>query len=88
MAKITIEELSDSLKEYLNGLGLTEAQVQELIDKFEDEKIGNVDNLQTESKLIVNAINENKTNIQLLNEELGLNKDTLEANINAIREVL
>ena len=42
MAKITIEELSGSLKEYLNGLGLTEAQVQELIDKFEDEKIGDI----------------------------------------------
>ena len=38
MAKITIEELSGSLKEYLNGLGLTEAQLQELIDRFEDEK--------------------------------------------------
>ena len=34
------------------------------------------------------TVNANKTSIQLLNEELGLNKSTLEANINAIREVL
>ena len=59
MAKITIEELSESLKEYLNGLGLTEAQVQELIDKFEDEKIGDISQLSTEEKgSLVGAINE------------------------------
>ena len=59
MAKITIEELSGSLKEYLNGLGLTEAQVQDLIDKFEDEKIGDISQLSTEEKgSLVGAINE------------------------------
>lgn len=31
MGRIRLEELSDSLKEYLNGLGLTEEQVQGLI---------------------------------------------------------
>lgn len=34
------------------------------------------------------AIEENKTSILSLQEELGLNKSTLEANINSIREVL
>ena len=59
MAKITIEELSGSLKEYLNGLGLTEAQVQELIDRFEDEKIGDISQLSTSEKgSLVGAINE------------------------------
>lgn len=59
MAKITIEELSDSLKEYLNGLGLTEAQVQELIDSFEEEKVGELTNLNTTNKEnLVAAINE------------------------------
>lgn len=59
MAKITIEELSQSLREYLNGLGLTEAQVQELIDAFEDEKIGDIQDLHTTNKEnIVAAINE------------------------------
>ena len=59
MAKITIEELSGSLKEYLNGLGLTEAQVRELIDRFEDEKIGDISQLSTSEKgSLVGAINE------------------------------
>ena len=59
MAKITIEELSESLKNYLDGLGLTEAQVQDLIDKFEDEKIGDITQLSTEEKgSLVGAINE------------------------------
>lgn len=44
MAKITIEELSDSLKEYLGGLGLTEEQVNSLIkvEQLED-RIENLD---------------------------------------------
>jgi hypothetical protein len=64
MAKITIEELSGSLKEYLNGLGLTETQVQELIDKLEDEKIGDISQLSTQEKgSLVGAINEVKDSI-------------------------
>lgn len=59
MAKITIEELSGSLREYLNGLGLTEEQVQGLIDKFEDEKVGDISQLSTTNKTnLVVAINE------------------------------
>ena len=58
MAK-TIADLSKSLKDYLNDLGLTETQVQELIDKFEDEKIGDISQLNTEEKgNLVGAINE------------------------------
>jgi hypothetical protein len=63
MAKITIEELSDSLKDHLNGLGLTEAQVQELINLWADEKIGDVNTLNTTSETIVPAINEVKDSI-------------------------
>lgn len=33
MSKITKDNLSDNLLEYLNTLGLTEEQIQELIDK-------------------------------------------------------
>jgi hypothetical protein len=58
MSRITINELSSDLKEYLNGLGLTESQVQELIDKSEDEKIGDISQLNTDSKDLVGAINE------------------------------
>ena len=62
--RINLSNLSDSLKEYLNGLGLTEAQVQELIDKFEDEKIGDISQLSTEEKgSLVGAINEVKDTI-------------------------
>lgn len=82
---ITIEELSQGLKDYLNTLGLTEEQVRSLMLGM----IGNTGDLQTENKdNIVNAINENKTSILSLQEELGINKSTLEANINSIREVL
>ena len=60
MSKITLDNLSDNLKEYMNGLGLTEEQVMGIINRFEEEKIGNVNNLQTESKVVVDAINEVK----------------------------
>lgn len=52
---ITIEELSQGLKDYLNTLGLTEEQVRSLMLSM----IGNIGDLQTENKdNIVNAINE------------------------------
>lgn len=37
---------------------------------------------------VQDAIEENKTSILSLQEELGINKSTLESNINSIREVL
>ena len=55
MAKITIEELSDSLKEHLSELGLTEEQVNSLVQN----KLGDLSNLETANKnSIVEAINE------------------------------
>lgn len=36
--RITIDGLSTSLREYINNLGLTEEQVQQLITAFENEK--------------------------------------------------
>ena len=41
-----------------------------------------------EATNVEDALLENKTSILSLQEELGTNKSTLEANINAIREVL
>ena len=59
MGRIRLEELSDSLKEYLNGLGLTEAQVQELVELWIDEKIGDLNDLLTNNKSnLVSALNE------------------------------
>ena len=56
--RITIDGLSTSLREYINNLGLTEEQVQQLITRFENEKIGDVRTLTTENKTVVAAINE------------------------------
>jgi hypothetical protein len=93
MAKITIEELSGSLKEYLNGLGLTEAQVQELIDKFEDEKIGDISQLSTEEKgSLVGAINELFQDVdsgkQLIADAIDNNNITKDSTFAAMGEAI
>ena len=49
------------LMNYLNiweGLGLTEEQVNQIINTLREEELGNVGNLQTEAKDLVGAINE------------------------------
>ena len=79
MSKITINELSKSFKDYLNDLSLTEAQVQQLIDKFEDEKIGDITQLSTEEKeSLVGAINELE-NAGFVTEDDVYNMDALHA---------
>lgn len=93
MAKITIEELSGSLKEYLNGLGLTEAQVQELIDKFEDEKIGDISQLSTQEKgSLVGAINELFQDVdsgkQLIADAIDNNNITKDSTFAAMGEAI
>ena len=91
MSKITLDNLSDNLKAYLEGLGLSEAQVQELIDKFEDEKIGDISQLSTQEKgSLVEAINDNKTSIlsikNLENEEVEVRKIETEENFIALED--
>ena len=55
MGHIKIDELSNSLKEYINTLGLTEEQVNNLIKQFSGDKT----QLQTNAKgSLVDAINE------------------------------
>ena len=65
------------------------------LDKHINTKINRLDISPAADKVMMadgtsveETVNANKTSIHLLNEELGLNKSTLEANINAIREVL
>jgi hypothetical protein len=65
------------------------------LDKHINTKINRLDISPTADKVIMadgtsveETVSANKTSIHLLNEELGNNKSTLEANINAIREVL
>ena len=57
--RINYSNLSDSLKEQLNGLGLTEEQVNELIENALVDKVGELNGLMTEEKGdLVGAINE------------------------------
>ena len=65
------------------------------LDKHINTKINRLDIspnadkvLMSDGSTVEETVSANKTSIHLLNEELGLNKSTLEANINAIREVL
>ena len=53
MAKITIDELSDALKDHLNNLGINEEQLKEVIEDYLE-----LEGLQTENKNLVGAINE------------------------------
>ena len=48
----------------------------------------NADAIDSAIKTVEEVVSANKTSIHLLQEELGANKSTLEANINSIREVL
>ena len=55
MGRITIDNLSNSLKEYLAGLGLSEEQVEGVVERIS----GDLDNLATEDKdSLVDALNE------------------------------
>jgi hypothetical protein len=95
MAKITIEELSGSLKEYLNGLGLTEAQVQELIQAAitnidlsiftTKEETGDLSGLNTDNKTIIGSINEVDSHIGDLEGLSTTNKSTI---VDALNEIL
>ena len=67
MSKITLDNLSDNLKEYLNGLGLSEEQVLNLINEngLNEEELKtmlkdtmSINELNTNSKTVIGAINE------------------------------
>jgi hypothetical protein len=67
MSKITLDNLSDNLKTYLEGLGLTEEQVLNLINEngLNEEELKamlkdtmSINELNTNSKTIIGAINE------------------------------
>ena len=83
--RITIDGLSDSLKDYIESLGLTEEQVNQLITKFKNENIGDLSTLSTENKTVVGAINEvdGKTNKNSLTTTIG-NYYTTPAIVNSI----
>ena len=67
MSKITLDNLSDNLKEYLEGLGLSEEQVLNLINEngLDEEELKamlkdtmSITELSTNSKTVIGAINE------------------------------
>ena len=66
------------------------------IDSAIQEVKGKIDGLElvankvtmADGSTVEDTVSANKTSILSLQEELGSNKSTLEANINAIREVL
>ena len=62
--RINLDNISEDFKSYLQGLGLTEEQVNKII--------GDKELLNTNDKTnIVNAINENKTSILELQTEVN-----------------
>jgi hypothetical protein len=81
--RITIDNFSERLIEYINSCGLKEEQVVELINQLclnEGDMKNllnnmNVEDLVTENKTIVDAINE-------LSEKIAGNKDDLINNLN------
>ena len=77
MSKITLDNLSDNLKEYLEGLGLTEEQVRGVVVNI----IGNLDDLNTNDKTnVIRAINELNSHI----DENTNNITSMEENITEI----
>lgn len=75
MSKITLDNLSDNLKAYLEGLGLSEEQVLNLINEngLNEEELKamlkdtmSINELNTNSKTVIGAINE-------INTKLGIN---------------
>ena len=74
-----IRELDKHINTKINRLDIT--------PKAEKVTIADTEGL-FEATNVEDALLENKTSILSLQEELGTNKSTLEANINSIREVL
>lgn len=75
--RLTIDNLSDNLKEYLNGLGLTEDQINTIIQN----KTGDLSTLTTDDKsTLVKAVNEVKTKV-----DSGQNHKMTKDNGNVLR---
>ena len=77
-----------------SNLDIIDTEIKRVNDRLDsvstDAQSTSFDNSSNgmEATNVQDAIEENKTSILSLQEELGINKSTLEANINAIREVL
>lgn len=84
MADIFKSQLSDSLKSYLETLGLSEDQVKNIIKSI----IGNLEDLQTLTNTsLVGAINENAADIAALRTEMQDAKSALIEACNKLTEL-
>ena len=92
MGYINKDELSNELLEYMEGLGLTEEQVNQIINTLREEELGNVGNLQTEAKDLVGAINELFQNVDngknLIATSIGNPLITGNSTFNAMSEAI
>lgn len=68
-------------------IGKIKESIENISTDAKGTSFDNSDNGMTATN-VQDAIEENKTSISNLQNELGTNKSTLEANINSIREVL
>ena len=89
MGRLTIDNFSDELVEYLNTLGLTEGQVNTIIENIMNETIGSMNDLATENKEnLIGAINEILQNNNNKNGDLtGLQTENKENLVGAINEL-
>ena len=71
-----------------SNLDLIDNAIQDMKNKVDSLELTASNVTMSDGSTVEDTVSANKTSIHLLNEELGLNKSTLEANINSIREVL
>ena len=90
MGRITIDNLSASLKTYMQTLGLTEEQVIEVVNRALAEN--STEELQTDNKTIVGAINELFQNVdsgkQLIADTIDDENITKDSSFSAMSEAI
>ena len=93
MSKITLDNLSDNLKAYLEGLGLSEEQVLNLINEngLDEEELKtmlkdtmSINELNTNSKTVIGAINELSVLFNTLNIKYEELKNTVNEGLQVI----
>ena len=71
-----------------SNLDLIDNAIQDMKNKVDSLELTASNVTMSDGSTVEDTVSANKTSILSLQEELGLNKSTLENNINTIREVL
>ena len=71
-----------------SNLDLIDNAIQNIKNEVDSLELTASNVTMSDGSTVEATVSANKTSIHLLQEELGSNKSTLQANINAIREVL